>query len=104
MGSSLFVKDIPPIPIEHETHGPNSHQVPHDLPKQWFRHVGRESDIPEDHRPAPSNERKTSPKETAQSEVLDLELDDSRRVVHASVDQFGQVEKCHPSSPLENYL
>jgi hypothetical protein len=52
MGSSLFVKDVPPIPIEHETRGPNSHQVPHDLPKQWFRHVGRESDIPEE--PLPS--------------------------------------------------
>ena len=47
MGSSLFVKDVPPIPIEHEPRGPNSHQVPHDLPKQWFRHVVRESDIPE---------------------------------------------------------
>jgi hypothetical protein len=52
MGSSLFVKDVPPIPIEHETRGPNSHQVPHDLSEQWFRHVGRESDIPEE--PLPS--------------------------------------------------
>jgi hypothetical protein len=52
MWSSLFVNDIPPIPIKHETRGLNSHQIPHDLAQQWLRHTSRESDIPEE--PLPS--------------------------------------------------
>ena len=39
MWSSLFVIDVPPIPIEHETRCLNSHQVAHDFAQQWLRHA-----------------------------------------------------------------